>query len=79
MDTLKLYTIAKRIYYSTDNLIILNMDILKGCKNGRRIIDEKKLCTSDYVHAKFYNKKWIDDKLAEDESEEDNEDENVDF
>ncbi len=59
MDTLKLYTINKRNYYLADDLINLNINILHGCKNGRRIIDEKSLTTNDYTFAKYINKKWI--------------------
>ena len=59
MDTLIKNIIKKKEYYFADDLIKLNLDFFSKCKNGRRIIDIKKLSKNDYIFAKNINGKWI--------------------
>src|SRR5580693_6216362 len=59
MDKLKQIIINKQKYYTADEILALELPFLKACKNGRRIIENKKLTKNDYIYAKIKNNKWI--------------------
>ena len=59
MDNLTINNIKSKEYYYADDLIKLNLEFFNGCKNGRRIIDNKKLSKNDYIFAKNINGKWM--------------------
>ena len=59
MDTLTIYKINNKKYYLSNDVLKLNLLKFKGCTNGRRIIDEKKLTKKNYIYAKQINQKWV--------------------
>lgn len=59
MDTLRTIKINSTKYYLADDLLKLNLAEIRGCTNGRRIIENKKLSKKDYLFAKQKDKKWI--------------------